>query len=273
MITVRGLILICLFGMSVTGRAHVPRRICADALTPVIDQHPLNFSFLHDPVKNRPYDTTQLNGMVALGAPMTWQTLRRAGGVATFMMGNDEKGAYLVQPRQRAVMDVTGFAARVRPRDLGYINKLKAAGFTTTHDVAFERVVQGCALAVRRDGINWITPAVATAYLKMHFHPEQYAHSVEVWSGEELVGGLIVTFVHGVPTGESMFFRREFGNNIGKLALFALLERLERVGHPWLDVQVMDPEVSLPFAWGAYFKPRQVYDRDHAEHQARRLEY
>jgi leucyl/phenylalanyl-tRNA--protein transferase len=278
----RVLISLCLFWISFVARAGdsaAPRKP-RDPRVPACDEHLLNFANLHRPENNRPSDENNLNGVVAIGAPLHWRTTARAISRGAFLMNHDDRGAYFVQPRQRAVMDVPGFKSRVKPRDLIEIQKLKDQGFTTTYDRAFERVVDACAKVPRWDHKNdtktlvptWISPPVISMFLKMHFHPDQLAHSVEVWFDGHLVGGLFISYVNGVPTGESMFFYRAYGNNIGKLALYALLEKLEADGHPRLDVQTMD-EVSLTRLWGAYYDSRAKHQRDLAEHQALDLEF
>ena len=71
------------------------------------------------------------------------------------------------------------------------------------------------------------------------------AHSVEVWDGEELAGGVYGVDSGGVFTGESMFYRKPNGS---KLALLHLIEHLRSRGATWLDCQVMTPHME---AFGA----------------------
>ena len=66
-------------------------------------------------------------------------------------------------------------------------------------------------------------------------------HSVEVWRGEELVGGLYGVDAGGLFTGESMFYR---ASDASKLALLFLVEHLRERGATWLDCQVMTPHME-----------------------------
>src|SRR5918911_1724422 len=67
------------------------------------------------------------------------------------------------------------------------------------------------------------------------------AHSVEVWAGDELVGGLYGVDAGGAFAGESMFHLRP---NASKLALLFLIEHLRARGLDWLDIQVMTPHME-----------------------------
>lgn len=89
--------------------------------------------------------------------------------------------------------------------------------FTVSVDRDFSGVVAGCA-DPSRDG-RWITGPVARAYRELH--EAGWAHSIEVWSGEELVGGLYGVSIGGLFAGESMFHR---STDASKVALVALVD-------------------------------------------------
>src|SRR5205814_9719150 len=76
--------------------------------------------------------------------------------------------------------------------------------FRVTFDEAFAEVMQACA-AERAEG-TWITPDVLHSYRELH--RLGWAHSVEVWEGDELAGGLYGLAVGSLFAGESMFHRR-----------------------------------------------------------------
>jgi len=111
-------------------------------------------------------------------------------------------------------------------------SRLRACGWTTTVDAAFAQVVKGC--ADRED--TWITRRMREAYGALHHRPfpGAGAHSVEVWDGDELVGGLYGVLVGQVFCGESMFHRR---TDASKVALVELCARLLEAGVRVLDVQ------------------------------------
>lgn len=109
---------------------------------------------------------------------------------------------------------------------------LRRSAWTTTVDRAFGRVVRACG-EDRGDAGTWITPAMARAYHRLH--ELGWAHSIEVWDGGTLVGGLYGVQVGGVFTGESMFHR---ATDASKVALVDLVARLRAAGGRLVDVQL-----------------------------------
>lgn len=107
--------------------------------------------------------------------------------------------------------------------------RLRRAGWTATVDTAFDAVVAGC--ADRAEG-TWITRRMREAYGELH--AAGGAHSVEVWDGEALVGGLYGVLVGQVFCGESMFHR---ASDASKVALVELCSRLLEAGVRVVDVQ------------------------------------
>ena len=112
--------------------------------------------------------------------------------------------------------------------------------FTFTIDRAFPAVIDACSETQRpdQDG-TWIGPEIIQAYTALHRAGD--AHSVEVWDGDVLVGGLYGVDSGGAFTGESMFYRAP---NASKLALLFLIEHLRARGATWLDCQVMTPHME-----------------------------
>jgi leucyl/phenylalanyl-tRNA--protein transferase len=111
--------------------------------------------------------------------------------------------------------------------------RLRSCGWTATVDAAFDDVVRGC--ADRAEG-TWITGRMQQAYGELHRAPRSgaSAHSVEVWDGEQLVGGLYGVLVGQVFCGESMFHRV---TDASKVALVELTDRLLEAGGRLIDVQ------------------------------------
>lgn len=139
-------------------------------------------------------------------------------------------------PEARAILRFGKFH---KPRSLR--REFQKTRFTFTIDRAFDAVIRSCADVLRGDGLGtWITPAFIDAY--NNFHAAGYAHSVEVWDGDELVGGLYGVDAGGVFCGESMFHKR---SNASKFALIYLIEHLTARGATWLDVQVMTPHFAV----------------------------
>ena len=112
--------------------------------------------------------------------------------------------------------------------------------YRVTFDHCFDVVIEACAKVPRpmQKG-TWITPKLLKAYKE--FHRAGYAHSVEVWQDDELVGGLYGVYVAGVFCGESMFFVRD---NASKVALLTLIEFLRGHGLMWIDTQMVTPALE-----------------------------
>jgi leucyl/phenylalanyl-tRNA---protein transferase len=127
---------------------------------------------------------------------------------------------------------------------------LRRSGWTASVDEAFDDVVGACA---DRDDGTWITPRMRQGYGALH--REGGAHSVEVWDGEALVGGLYGVLVGGVFCGESMFHRR---SGASKVALVELCARLTAGGGRLVDVQ---QETSHLVSLGAVHVHRHDYVR------------
>ena len=118
-------------------------------------------------------------------------------------------------------------------------------------DTAFAEVVEGCADPARPQG--WIDDQMRAAYVQLH--RAGFAHSVETWSGGELVGGLYGVAIGGLFAGESMFHQ---ARDASKVALVALADGL-RDDHPRLiDVQWATPHLR---SLGVTEIPRRNYLR------------
>jgi leucyl/phenylalanyl-tRNA--protein transferase len=123
----------------------------------------------------------------------------------------------------------------VIPTDAVYCSRrlareLRRDRFTLTADTAFDAVVSACA---ETRGSTWITAAMAQAYGRLH--ELGFAHSVEAWEGDQLVGGLYGVGLGRMFFGESMF---STASNASKVILVRLGAVLNHWGYPWLDGQV-----------------------------------
>lgn len=147
------------------------------------------------------------------------------------------------------------------PRFVLYPEKLKVARsmrqtlkknlFAVTYDRDFQAVMAGCReRRVKGDG-TWITDEMFEAYACLH--EEGLAHSVEVWSGDNLAGGLYGVSLGRCFFGESMFTRV---SNASKAGFIALTRTLQRLGFVLIDCQVYtDHLLSL----GAEMIPRPLF--------------
>lgn len=126
--------------------------------------------------------------------------------------------------------------------------RLRHTGWTASLDTAFDAVVAAC--ADRGEG-TWITERMRHGYAELH--RAGAAHSVEVWDGDALVGGLYGVLVGSVFCGESMFAR---ARDASKVALVELCARLLLAGGRLVDVQ--EPTAHLR-SLGMVLVPREQY--------------
>jgi leucyl/phenylalanyl-tRNA--protein transferase len=105
-----------------------------------------------------------------------------------------------------------------------------ARRYRTTVDACFTEVMVACGRPNRTGG--WITGELVRAYTQLHHLG--YAHSVETWDGEVLVGGLYGVRIGRFFAGESMFHD---ATDASKVALMALVEAMLDTGMALLDVQ------------------------------------
>ncbi len=144
-------------------------------------------------------------------------------GLVPLLPGNDGLVPWC-SPDPRAVLVADQVVVRRSLRQ-----RLRGCGWTTTVDAAFGQVVDSCA---DRDEGTWITARMRQAYGELH--EAGGAHSVEVWDGARLVGGLYGVLVGSVFCGESMFHRER---DASKVALVELCARALEGGIGLIDTQ------------------------------------
>ncbi len=169
-------------------------------------------------------------------------------GVFPMAHPEEDDAIYWYAPDPRAILPLDDFRM---PKNL---RKLILRGeFVATANHAFERVIQACA---DRDQ-TWISPEIISVYCELH--SAGYAHSVEVWFDEELVGGLYGVALGGAFFGESMFHRK---SDASKIALAALVSQLRRRRFTLLDTQFSTPHLAR---FGVIEIPRACYERKLAD--------
>lgn len=177
-------------------------------------------------------DPTEVEGdVVAVGADLEPGTILSAYRLGLFPIPAPELGGLAWwSPMNRGVLT----AGRLRvTRSM----RQSANRFRITVDEAFRAVVDGCADPAREGG--WIDEDIKTAYARLH--ALGWAHSVEVWSGPDLAGGLYGVAIGGLFAGESMFYRRRDASKVALMALVALLD--DGVAGRLLDVQWATPHL------------------------------
>jgi leucyl/phenylalanyl-tRNA---protein transferase len=191
-------------------------------------------------------DQADRDGVVGVGADLAPGTLVDAYRRGTFPWPHPGVPLPWFSPDPRGVIAADDLHVSRSLR-----RRLRTCGWTTTVDASFRAVVTACA-ADRGDGQgSWITPAMARAYGRLH--DLGWAHSIEVWDGDRLVGGLYGVQVGGVFTGESMFHR---ATDASKVALVDLATRFHAAGGRVFDVQLTTPHLRR---LGARDLPRSVF--------------
>jgi leucyl/phenylalanyl-tRNA--protein transferase len=163
---------------------------------------------------------------------LTADLLLQAYQVGVFPMseGRDDPEVFWVDPRMRGVFPLDGFNIS---RSLA--RTIRRDRFTVTYDKAFAAVVEGCA---DRDE-TWINGTIFALYGQLH--KGGFAHSIEVWDGPRLVGGVYGVAIGAAFFGESMFSR---ATDASKVALAYLIDRLRVRGFALFDTQFITPHLE-----------------------------
>jgi leucyl/phenylalanyl-tRNA--protein transferase len=189
-------------------------------------------------------ETAYEDGLLALGGDLKPETLLTAytSGIFPWTV----KPISWWSPDPRAIFDIETFAPS--PRAKRY---LRNSSYRISFDEAFAKVMEKCSEPYPGREESWVTIEFIRAYCKMH--ELGFAHSVEVWDGSELVGGVYGVAIRGFFAGESMFYRK---SNASTIALLALIDRLLNKGYSLFDSQVITPHTAR---LGAIEIPRKEY--------------
>ena len=178
-------------------------------------------------------DSHDDEGLVALGGTLDPETLIKAYRAGIFPWSSDPVISWW-SPDPRAIFDLDSW----RPhRTVG--RSVRRSGWRFTIDRDFAGVMRACAQPSAERPSTWITPDFERSYAELH--RRGLAHSVEVWAGDELVGGLYGVTLGGFFGGESMFHR---ATDASKAAVAFLIERLRAGGFTLCDAQVPTPHLS-----------------------------
>lgn len=185
-------------------------------------------------------------GLLAYGGDLTPERLLAAYAQGVFPWYEDPPILWF-SPDPRVVL----LPSRVRiGRTLS--KNLRRARFEVRFDSAFRAVIEACAAAPRVDQAGtWITNDMIEAYCALH--ALGFAHSVESWQGDELVGGIYGVSLGAAFFGESMFARR---SDASKVALVHLVQHIDALGFEFLDCQAPTPHTSR---LGAVDWPREEF--------------
>lgn len=148
-------------------------------------------------------------------------------GVFPMADAREDDRVFLIDPQHRGVLPLDGFHVPSR-----LARTIRAHPFEVRIDTAFDAVVSLCAEAIPGRTETWINRPIQGLYGELH--DLGFAHSVECWTGEQLVGGLYGVSLGSAFFGESMFSR---ARDASKVALAHLVARLRVGGYALLDAQ------------------------------------
>ncbi len=186
------------------------------------------------------------NGLLAVGGDLSPVRLLNAYRHGIFPWYGDGEPILWWSPDPRCVFRPDAIHVS---RSLQKVLNRKA--YSVTLDRAFEAVIHACAGPRAGRHGTWVTPAMITAYLRLHH--EGWAHSCEVWRQGELVGGLYGVALGGAFFGESMFSHAPNGS---KIALVWLARQLAAWDFSLLDGQVGSAHL---YTLGAIDLPRSSF--------------
>jgi leucyl/phenylalanyl-tRNA--protein transferase len=195
-------------------------------------------SFFLDP------ERADADGLVAVGGDLRPARVLEAYRRGIFPWYDEDSPILWWSPDPRAIFELDGLHVSRR-----LARTVRSGRFQVTVNTAFRAVIEGCA---DRPGQGiWITPDMIRAYTELH--RLGHAHSVEVWHGDVLAGGVYGVAVGGLFAGESMFTRVR---DASKVALVHLIQRLRDRGYQLFDVQFLNDHTA---SLGAIEIPRTEY--------------
>lgn len=184
------------------------------------------------------------DGLLAIGGDLSEERLLLAYQNGIFPWYDEDTPILWYSPHERFVILKGNLKISKSMRQV-----LRSKRFKVTYNQAFEQVIDQCARIVREGQQGtWILPEMKAAYISLHEHG--YAHSVEVWEQDQLVGGLYGVKVGNVFGGESMFSKV---SNASKVALISLAEDF---GISLIDCQVHSAHLE---SMGATLIPQEEF--------------
>lgn len=168
--------------------------------------------------------------------PLDSQLVLGGYAVGVFPMADarDAQSVYWVEPRRRAILPLDGFHLGRSLR-----RTVAADRYRVTADQAFPNIIALCARAAADRPDTWINAAIEQVFGRLH--DQGFAHSVECWDGDRLVGGLYGLALGRAFFGESMVSR---ATDASKVALAWLVARLRVGGFELLDCQFQTPHLA-----------------------------
>jgi leucyl/phenylalanyl-tRNA--protein transferase len=191
-------------------------------------------------------DTTRESGLLAI----TPQVLLKAYACGIFPMAEsaEDPSLYWIEPDERGIIPLHRFHLTRR-----LARTVRTTPFTVHVDRDFDAVIDACAAPAAGRGRTWINSRIRALYGGLHEAGQ--CHSIEVYDGEALVGGLYGVRLGRAFFGESMFHH---ARDASKIALVHLVARLRAGGFTLLDTQFVTDHLR---SFGAIEIPRRQYQR------------
>lgn len=190
-------------------------------------------------------ETARETGFVEI----TPEVLLKAYACGIFPMAENaaDPSIYWIEPEERGIIPLDRFHI---PRRLARTIRSDRFAVRTDRDIA--AIIDGCASPAADRSRTWINARIRALYLKLA--EIGHCHSVEVYDGETLVGGLYGVRLGRAFFGESMFSRRI---DASKICLVHLVERLKQNGFRLLDTQFTTEHLK---SFGAIDVPKAQYE-------------
>ena len=167
-------------------------------------------------------------------------------GVFPMAETRDDPDIMWIDPEWRGILPLDSFHV---PKRLA--RTIRTTPLVVRVDTAFDKVIAACAMPGRGRPKTWINDVIERSYIELH--RAGHAHSVEVFDGEALIGGLYGVSVGAAFFGESMF---STARDVSKIALAHLVARLKAGRYKLLDTQFVTEHLSQ---FGAIEIPRGRY--------------
>lgn len=180
---------------------------------------------------------------------LTPDLVLRAYRAGIFPMAEDANSpdVFWVSPDKRGILPLDSFHVSRSLR-----KAMRSSGFSIRVDTNFNATIDGCASFGTDRETTWINASIKRIYGQLF--DRGLCHTVEVWDGDELVGGLYGLSIGAAFFGESMFHTR---TNASKMALVHLVERLNAGGYRLLDTQFVTEHLAT---FGGIEIPREDYE-------------
>jgi leucyl/phenylalanyl-tRNA--protein transferase len=169
------------------------------------------------------------DGLLAIGGDLSIERLLLAYTYGIFPWFNPDEPILWWSPKERPLFFPGQFKLSKSMK-----STIRNKGYEVKFDQNFEAVLDACASTPRKEGnATWLGDDMKASYRQLH--RLGYAHSVETYLNDELVGGLYGVSLGRAFFGESMFAKK---SDASKVALFTLLENMKDWGFAFVDGQI-----------------------------------